>query len=39
MAPYTIPTGLVLVEDMPRNQMGKVNKKDLIRQFFPTRSD
>lgn len=39
MAPYTIPTGLILVEDMPRNQMGKVNKKDLIRQFFPTRSD
>ncbi|XP_070686602.1 malonate--CoA ligase ACSF3, mitochondrial [Pempheris klunzingeri] len=35
MAPYTIPTGLVLVEEMPRNQMGKVNKKDLLRQFFP----
>ncbi|KAM7406021.1 hypothetical protein PAMP_000427 [Pampus punctatissimus] len=35
MAPYTIPTGLVLVEEMPRNQMGKVNKKDLLRHFFP----
>lgn len=35
MAPYTIPTGLLLVEEMPRNQMGKVNKKDLLRQFFP----
>lgn len=34
MAPYTIPTGLLLVEEMPRNQMGKVNKKDLLRQFF-----
>ncbi|XP_053173449.1 malonate--CoA ligase ACSF3, mitochondrial isoform X1 [Scomber japonicus] len=34
MAPYTIPTGLVLVEEMPRNQMGKVNKKDLLRHFF-----
>ncbi|KAI5619758.1 acyl-CoA synthetase family member 3, mitochondrial, partial [Silurus asotus] len=34
MAPYTIPTGLIVVEDMPRNQMGKVNKKDLLRQFF-----
>uniref|UniRef100_UPI0037E8AE23 malonate--CoA ligase ACSF3, mitochondrial n=1 Tax=Semicossyphus pulcher TaxID=241346 RepID=UPI0037E8AE23 len=35
MAPYTIPTGLLLVEEMPRNQMGKVNKKDLLRHFFP----
>nr|XP_019935155.1 PREDICTED: acyl-CoA synthetase family member 3, mitochondrial [Paralichthys olivaceus] len=35
MASYTIPTGLVLVEEMPRNQMGKVNKKDLLRRFFP----
>ncbi|XP_044061821.1 malonate--CoA ligase ACSF3, mitochondrial isoform X1 [Siniperca chuatsi] len=33
MAPYTIPTGLVLVEEVPRNQMGKVNKKDLLRHF------
>lgn len=39
MAPYTIPTGLILVENMPRNQMGKVNKKDLLFQFFPARSD
>ncbi|KAI3377573.1 hypothetical protein L3Q82_008739 [Scortum barcoo] len=23
MAPYSVPTGLVLVEEMPRNQMGK----------------
>uniref|UniRef100_A0A8C7WCC3 Malonate--CoA ligase ACSF3, mitochondrial n=1 Tax=Oncorhynchus mykiss TaxID=8022 RepID=A0A8C7WCC3_ONCMY len=36
MAPYTIPTGLVLVEEMPRNQMGKVNKKDLLKHFFPS---
>lgn len=35
MAPYTIPTGLLLVEEMPRNQMGKVNKKDLLRHFYP----
>lgn len=34
MAPYSVPTGLVLVEEMPRNQMGKVNKKDLLRIFF-----
>lgn len=35
MVPYTIPTGLMLVDEMPRNQMGKVNKKDLLRHFFP----
>ncbi|KAK5935405.1 hypothetical protein CgunFtcFv8_020771 [Champsocephalus gunnari] len=35
MVPYTIPTGLLLVDEMPRNQMGKVNKKDLLRHFFP----
>ncbi|XP_059214622.1 malonate--CoA ligase ACSF3, mitochondrial [Centropristis striata] len=35
MAPYIIPTGLLVVEEMPRNQMGKVNKKDLLRHFFP----
>lgn len=34
MAPYSIPTGLLLVEEMPRNHMGKVNKKDLLRRFF-----
>lgn len=34
MASYTVPTGLLLVEEMPRNQMGKVNKKDLLRHFF-----
>ncbi|XP_035613926.2 malonate--CoA ligase ACSF3, mitochondrial-like isoform X3 [Oncorhynchus keta] len=27
-------TGLVLVEEMPRIQMGKVNKKDLVKHFF-----
>uniref|UniRef100_A0AAV2LSY4 AMP-binding enzyme C-terminal domain-containing protein n=1 Tax=Knipowitschia caucasica TaxID=637954 RepID=A0AAV2LSY4_KNICA len=35
MAPYTIPAGLLLVEEMPRNQMGKVNKKELLRHFYP----
>ncbi|KAK2853929.1 hypothetical protein Q5P01_006590 [Channa striata] len=35
MTPYTIPTGLVLVDEMPKNQMGKVNKKALVQQFFP----
>lgn len=36
MPSYTIPTGLVLVDEMPRNQMGKVNKKDLLKMFFPS---
>ncbi|XP_077419734.1 malonate--CoA ligase ACSF3, mitochondrial isoform X1 [Vanacampus margaritifer] len=35
MVPYTIPTGLLLLDQIPRNQMGKVNKKDLLRHFFP----
>ncbi|XP_034019279.1 malonate--CoA ligase ACSF3, mitochondrial [Thalassophryne amazonica] len=34
MAPYCIPTGLVLVDKMPRNHMGKVNKKDLLQRFY-----
>ncbi|XP_028813047.1 acyl-CoA synthetase family member 3, mitochondrial isoform X2 [Denticeps clupeoides] len=37
MASYTIPTGLLLVKEMPRNQMGKVNKKDLMKQFYPSQ--
>lgn len=34
MAPYSIPAELLLVEDIPRNQMGKVDKKQLLRQFY-----
>ncbi|XP_047385378.1 malonate--CoA ligase ACSF3, mitochondrial isoform X2 [Sciurus carolinensis] len=36
LAPYAIPSELLLVEEIPRNQMGKVNKKDLVRQFYPS---
>ncbi|XP_061889634.1 malonate--CoA ligase ACSF3, mitochondrial [Entelurus aequoreus] len=36
MAPYAVPADLLLVDEIPRNQMGKVNKKDLLRHFFPT---
>ncbi|MBN3319820.1 ACSF3 synthetase, partial [Atractosteus spatula] len=36
MASYIIPTSLILVEEMPRNQMGKVNKKDLLKRFYPS---
>ncbi|XP_067853643.1 malonate--CoA ligase ACSF3, mitochondrial isoform X2 [Heptranchias perlo] len=35
MAVYSLPSELVLVEEIPRNQMGKVNKKDLLRHFYP----
>ncbi|NXA35050.1 ACSF3 synthetase, partial [Eudromia elegans] len=35
MAPYAIPTELIVVEEIPRNQMGKVNKKDLLQRFYP----
>ncbi|XP_029422981.1 acyl-CoA synthetase family member 3, mitochondrial isoform X2 [Nannospalax galili] len=36
LAPYAVPSELLLVEEIPRNQMGKVNKKDLVRQFYPS---
>ncbi|XP_030367176.1 malonate--CoA ligase ACSF3, mitochondrial-like [Strigops habroptila] len=35
MAPYTIPTELIVVEEVPRNQMVKVNKKELLQRFYP----
>ncbi|KAG7256793.1 hypothetical protein CRUP_017544, partial [Coryphaenoides rupestris] len=31
MAPYTIPTALLVLDQIPRNQMGKVNKKELLQ--------
>ncbi|XP_032709653.1 malonate--CoA ligase ACSF3, mitochondrial isoform X2 [Lontra canadensis] len=35
LAPYAVPSEFLLVEEIPRNQMGKINKRDLIRQFYP----
>ncbi|XP_077041099.1 malonate--CoA ligase ACSF3, mitochondrial isoform X5 [Agelaius phoeniceus] len=35
MAPYAIPTELIVVDEIPRNQMGKVNKKELLKRFYP----
>jgi malonyl-CoA/methylmalonyl-CoA synthetase len=29
-----VPSELLLVEEIPRNQMGKVNKKDLLKQLY-----
>jgi malonyl-CoA/methylmalonyl-CoA synthetase len=34
LAKYKIPTRLLWVEDIPKNAMGKVNKKELVRLFF-----
>ncbi|XP_054525593.1 malonate--CoA ligase ACSF3, mitochondrial isoform X12 [Pan troglodytes] len=36
LAPYAVPSELVLVEEIPRNQMGKIDKKALIRHFHPS---
>lgn len=34
MVPYQIPSVLLVVDELPRNTMGKVNKKELITMFF-----
>ncbi|XP_007937424.1 malonate--CoA ligase ACSF3, mitochondrial [Orycteropus afer afer] len=33
LAPYAVPSELLLVEEIPRNPMGKVNKKELLHQL------
>ncbi|XP_061432078.1 malonate--CoA ligase ACSF3, mitochondrial-like [Lethenteron reissneri] len=35
MVAYTIPSEMILMDELPRNAMGKVNKKDLLKKFFP----
>ncbi|EED16945.1 peroxisomal AMP binding enzyme, putative [Talaromyces stipitatus ATCC 10500] len=35
MAPYKIPTILKIVQGIERNAMGKVNKKDLLKKYWP----
>jgi malonyl-CoA/methylmalonyl-CoA synthetase len=34
LAPYKIPSAVLVVGDIPRNAMGKVNKKDLRKTLF-----
>ncbi|XP_057370808.1 malonate--CoA ligase ACSF3, mitochondrial-like [Daphnia carinata] len=34
MAPYAIPTVWKVVDSIPRNAMGKINKKNLVNQMF-----
>jgi malonyl-CoA/methylmalonyl-CoA synthetase len=36
MPNYTIPTVLKIMKELPRNDMGKVNKKELIKIAFPS---
>ncbi|XP_037671566.1 malonate--CoA ligase ACSF3, mitochondrial isoform X2 [Choloepus didactylus] len=35
LAPYAVPSELLLVDEVPRNQMGKINKRELARLLFP----
>jgi len=35
MPRYSTPTELRILQEMPRNVMGKVNKKDLMKKVFP----
>lgn len=35
LAPYQIPKLLKVLDEMPRNAMGKINKKGLIKDVFP----
>ncbi|XP_013380297.1 acyl-CoA synthetase family member 3, mitochondrial [Lingula anatina] len=37
MPPYQIPTVVEFMDKMPRNAMGKVNKKDLMKEVFIDR--
>ena len=34
MIPYQIPTVVLVLDELPRNAMGKVNKKELITMYF-----
>ena len=36
--PYCIPTVVRVLDSMPRNAMGKVNKKDLVKTVFAKES-
>ncbi|KAM2435356.1 hypothetical protein PS1_025321 [Malus domestica] len=38
LAPYKIPTRLILWDSLPRNAMGKVNKKELKKTLAPDQS-
>jgi acyl-coenzyme A synthetase/AMP-(fatty) acid ligase len=31
MAPYKVPAGVTIVDDLPRNEIGKLMRADLVR--------
>ena len=35
LPPYQVPRSAIFVDEIPRNAMGKVNKKQLIKDLFP----
>ena len=35
LPPYSLPKILRVVDQVPRNPMGKVNKKSLVKEIFP----
>lgn len=35
LVPYKIPQVMMVVDDIPRNAMGKINKKQLVAQIWP----
>lgn len=37
LAPYQIPKLLEVLDEMPRNAMGKINKKALVKEVFPKK--
>lgn len=34
IAPYQIPTTIKCIDELPRNAMGKINKKEITRDYF-----
>ena len=35
---YSLPTRLKILEEIPKNAMGKINKKELVKVAFPTEN-
>ena len=35
LPPYQVPQQVEFVDDIPRNAMGKINKKQLLKSMFP----
>ncbi len=35
LAPYKVPSRLLVVEELPRNPLGKVTKREVLKLFEP----